>query len=92
MMAKLAALEGRVAELEAQPLARAQPARRKPPERQPVAYAALKQERDELAERLARIVAYDPGIEAKAQAWIAEVDALPRRRKRKLNPPANRPA
>jgi hypothetical protein len=82
MLATVAALEASVAQLEAELAGRPHPALRKPPGRQPADYAALKLEHDELAERLARIVAYDPSIEAKAQAWVKQVDA----------PPANRPA
>jgi len=41
--------------------------------------AALKQERDKLAERLAAIEADQPGITEKAKAWVAEVDRQRRR-------------
>jgi hypothetical protein len=41
------------------------------------AYLAVRAERDELAERLAMIEAYDPDIEAKAKAWVEQVDAAP---------------
>lgn len=80
MLAQLATLQARVAQLETELAARPQPAPRKPPGR--AQDAALRRERDDLAERLARIVAYDPGIEDKARAWIKQVDAAPRRRKR----------
>jgi hypothetical protein len=53
-MTQLAALQARVAQLEAgQP--RPQPAPKKPADRLRKAYAALKRERDELAERLAQV-------------------------------------
>ena len=42
-------------------------------------FTALKRERDELAERLVVIEAYQPGITAKARAWVAEVDKPLRR-------------
>src|SRR5690348_16824361 len=79
LLDKLAALEARVVQLEAELAGRPQPPARKLPGRQD---AALRAERDELAERLARIAAYDPTVEAKAAAWISEVDRPPRRRKR----------
>jgi hypothetical protein len=44
------------------------------------ALMALKQERDELAVQLKRIEAYQPGIREKAQACIAQVDRMPKRR------------
>ena len=80
LLAKLAALEASVAHLEAEVAGRPPAAPRKAPGRRD---AALRRERDELAERLARIVAYDPGIEAKAAAWIKQVDATPRRKGRR---------
>ncbi|MFL5287859.1 MAG: hypothetical protein ACJ8AW_44545 [Rhodopila sp.] len=51
LTAQLAALQGRVAQLEA-----------------------------ELAERLAQIEAFQPGIAAKAKAWVEQVDRPPRHR------------
>ena len=83
MMEQLAALQGRVAQLEAELAARPQPAPRKPSRRVWDPVAALKRERDELAERLAKIEAYQPGIAAEAAAWIAEVDAPPKRRRKR---------
>jgi hypothetical protein len=41
----------------------------------------VKRERDELAERLHRVIAFDPTIEAKAKAWISKVDRPSRRRR-----------
>src|SRR4051794_30736207 len=80
-LTQLATLQTRVAQLEAELAARPQQAPRKPPGRAQDAVAALRQKRDDLAERLAQIEAYDPTIEAKAAAWIARVDAPPRRRR-----------
>jgi hypothetical protein len=40
---------------------------------------AVKQERDELAVQLAQIEAYQPGIAAKARAWVEQIDRAPRR-------------
>ena len=45
------------------------------------AYLAMKQERDELAMQLAQIEAYQPGIAAKARAWVEQVDSMPRRKR-----------
>jgi hypothetical protein len=50
---------------------------RKQPGRERHAVAALRRERDELAERLAQIEAFQPGIADKARAWIAQVDSVP---------------
>src|SRR4051794_19003467 len=72
LMAQLAALQARVTQLEAELTSRPQQVPRKSPGRDVV--AALKQERDELAERLDHIEAYQPGIAAKTQAWIVQVD------------------
>ena len=43
-----------------------------------VELAALRKERDDLAERLAQIRAYQPGIEAGAKAWLAKIDRASR--------------
>jgi hypothetical protein len=43
------------------------------------AFLAVRRERDELAVQLAQIEAYQPGITAKAKAWVAEVDGSPKR-------------
>jgi hypothetical protein len=80
MLAELAAIQARVAQLSAELAARPKPAPGKPPRRVRDAVAVLKRERDELAERLATVEAYQPLVTAKAQAWIAQVDAPPRRR------------
>jgi hypothetical protein len=40
--------------------------------------AALRKERDDLAERLAQIRSYQPGIEAEAKAWLAKIDRASR--------------
>jgi uncharacterized protein YlxW (UPF0749 family) len=73
MQAELAALRARVAQLEA--------ALATSPQRQHPVDTALKQERDALAERLAAIEVYQPGITEKAAQWVAEVDR-PRRQRR----------
>jgi hypothetical protein len=83
LLDQLAALQVRVAQLEVELSARPKPAPTKPSGRQPAADAALRRERDELAERLARIVAFAPGIEAEAADWIKRVDAAPKRRGRR---------
>jgi hypothetical protein len=41
----------------------------------------VKAERDELAVLLVQIEAYEPGITAKARAWVGEVDGAPPRRR-----------
>ena len=82
MLAQMAALRARVAQLEAELATRPQRAPRKPPGLARDAVAVLKRERDELAERLAMIEAFSLGVEAKAKAWISEADKPPRRRKR----------
>ena len=79
LLEKLATLEARVAELEAALAGRPPVATRKPPGHQQD--AALKRERDALAERLARVEAYQPGITMKAKTWVEQVDAPPRRRR-----------
>jgi hypothetical protein len=56
---------------------------RKPTGRQRDDVAVLKQERDELAERLAQIEAFQPGIVDAARAWVAQVDAPSRRRRKR---------
>ena len=43
-----------------------------------VELAALRKERDDLAERLAQIRAYQPGIEAEARTWLARIDKASR--------------
>jgi hypothetical protein len=72
LMTQLAALQARVAQLEIgrEPSRghRPQPAPGKPADRLREAYTALKRERDELAERLAQIEAFQPGIADAARA------------------------
>jgi len=82
MQAELAALQGRVAQLEVELAARPSDGPQAPTGRLQEAYAALKQERDKLAERLAVIEAFQPGITERARTWVEQVDAAPRRRKR----------
>jgi hypothetical protein len=78
LMAQLAALQARVAQLEVE-LATA--GSRAPSGRLREAFLALRRERNELALTLAQIEAYQPGIAAKARAWVEQVDGTPRRRK-----------
>jgi hypothetical protein len=59
---------------------RHRPVPRAPSGRLREAYLALKQERDEMAMTLAQIEAYEPGIAAKARAWVEQIDRTPRRR------------
>jgi chromosome segregation ATPase len=79
LMAELATLRARVAELEAAATHRAPvvelttPARRLRAE-----MAALQKERDDLAESLAQIEAYQPGILNVAKAWLASIDRTAR--------------
>jgi hypothetical protein len=80
MQAQLAALQGRVAQLEAELAAMPPDGPRAPTGRLLEAYATLRRERDELAERLAQIEAFQPGIAAKAKAWVEQVDRPPRHR------------
>jgi len=41
----------------------------------------VKAERDELAVLLVQIEAYEPGITAKAKAWVEQVDRMPHRKR-----------
>jgi len=79
MMAALARLQARVAQLEVE-LATKPPDGPRPTGRLAEAYAALRRERDELAVQLAQIEAYQPGITEKARAWVGQIDRTPRRR------------
>jgi hypothetical protein len=81
MLADLAALQGRVAQLEVELAGRPVAGPVTPTGRLLEAYAALKRERDELAVQLAQIEAYQPGIADKARAWVEQVDAAPQRRR-----------
>jgi chromosome segregation ATPase len=79
LMAELAALRARVAELEAAAAHRTPVVELTTPARQLRAeLAALRKERDDLAERLAEIRSYQPGIEAEAKAWLARIDRASR--------------
>ena len=42
------------------------------------AYLAVRRERDELAERLAQVEAYQPGITDAAKVWVAQADRAAR--------------
>jgi hypothetical protein len=83
-MTQLAVLQARVDQIEADRAARLQPVPRRPTDRLQESYAALKRERDELAERMAAVEAFQPGITAEAQTWIKQVDAPPRRRRKPM--------
>jgi hypothetical protein len=74
MLAQLAALQGRVAQLEVELADRPLGSPVMPTGRLREAYLAVRRERDELAERLAQIEAYQPGITDAAKVWVAQVD------------------
>src|SRR4051794_2441707 len=76
MQAQLAVLQGRVAQLEVELAGRPVAGPVTPTGRLVEAYAALRQERDELAVVLAQIEAYQPGIADKARAWVEQVDGM----------------
>ena len=79
LMAELAVLRTRVAELEAAAAHRIPVVELTTPARQLRAeLAALRKERDDLAEQLAQITSYQPGIEAEAKAWLAKIDRASR--------------
>jgi len=80
MKAQLAALQGRVAQLEVELAAMPPAGSRTPSGRLREAFLAVKQERDELAVQLAQIEAYRLGVTAKARAWVEQIDRTPRRR------------
>jgi hypothetical protein len=71
LMAQCAALQARVVQLEAELAARPPPL---PARRLKGRFAALKQDCDALAETLAQIEAYQPGITDAAKAWLARID------------------
>jgi len=79
MMAELARLQARVAQLEVELSLVPSDRPRVPTGRLAVAYASLRRERDELVVQLAQIEAYQPGIAAKAADWIKRIDRTPRR-------------
>ena len=79
LMAEVATLRAQVAELEAAAAHRIPVVELTTPARQLRAeLAALRKERDDLAERLAQIRSYQPGIEAEAKAWLAKIDRASR--------------
>jgi BMFP domain-containing protein YqiC len=78
LTAKLAALQARVVQLEAELATRPPPGPVTPARRLKSKFAALKQECDELAERLAQIEAYQPGITEAAKGWVAQIDGSSR--------------
>jgi hypothetical protein len=71
-------LQARVVQLEAELATRPTAGSVTPARRLKSKFAALKQERDELAERLAQIETYHPGITDAAKAWVAQIDGSPR--------------
>src|SRR5689334_18707928 len=74
MQAELAALQERVAQLEAELAGGPLDGPVMPTGWLSGVHLALEQERAELAERLAAIEAYQPGITEKARAWVERVD------------------
>jgi chromosome segregation ATPase len=75
LMAELAAFRTRVAELEAAAAHRTPVVElTTPAHRLRAELAALRKERDDLAERLAQVRSYQPGIEAEARTWLAKID------------------
>jgi hypothetical protein len=79
LMAELVTLRARVAELEATAAYRAPAVELTTPARRLRAeMAALQKERDDLAESLAQIEAYQPGILNVAKAWVASIDRTAR--------------
>jgi hypothetical protein len=78
LTAKLAALQARVVQLEAELATRPPPGPVTPARRLKSKFAALKRECDELAERLAQIEAYQPGITEAAKGWVAQIDGSSR--------------
>src|SRR3954465_13160740 len=74
LMTELATLRAHVAELEATAAPRAPVVELTPQARRLRAeMAALRKERDDLAESLAQIEAYQPGILNVAKAWLASI-------------------
>ena len=69
-----------MAQLEAELAARPPAGPKAPAGRLREAYLAVRAEHDELAVTLAQIEAYQPGIAAKARAWVEQVDTTPPRR------------
>ena len=80
MQAQLAALQGRMSQLEVELSTMSSAGPGAPSGRLREAYLAVRAERDELSVQLAQIEAYQPGVMAKANAWVAEVHKPPRRR------------
>jgi hypothetical protein len=75
LLAQCAALQARVVQLEAELAVRPPPL---PARRLKGRFAALKQDCDALAETLAQIEAYQPGIIDVAKAWVASIDRTAR--------------
>ena len=75
LLAQCAALQARVVQLEAKLAAKPPPM---PARRLKGRFVALKQDCDALAESLAQIEAYQPGITDAAKAWVASIDRTAR--------------
>jgi hypothetical protein len=67
-----------VAELEAVAAHRAPVVELTPARRLRAEVAALQKERDDLAESLAQVEEYQPGITDAAKAWVAQIDRTAR--------------
>jgi hypothetical protein len=79
LMTELATLRARVAEFEATAAHQAPVVELTPQARRlRVEMAALRTERDDLAESLAQVEAYQPGILNVAKAWLAAIDRTAR--------------
>jgi hypothetical protein len=74
----VATLRARVAELEAAAAHQAPVVELTPPARRLRAEMAALKERDDLAESLAQVEAYQPGIRGVARAWVASIDRAAR--------------
>ena len=75
LLAHCAALQARVVQLEAELAARPPPM---PARRLKGRFVALKQDCDALAETLAQIEKYQPGITDAAKAWVASIERTAR--------------
>src|SRR4051794_5790291 len=79
LMTELATLRARVTEVEATVVHQAPVVELTPQARRLRAeMATLRKERDDLAESLAQIEAYQPGILNVAKAWVASIDCTAR--------------
>jgi hypothetical protein len=78
LMAELATLRARVAELEATAAHQAPVVELTPVRRPRAEMAALQKERDDLAESLAQVEAYQPEILNVAKAWLTSIERTAR--------------